>query len=106
MSLLLENTDYFASLESFEGIPDFFDARAIRKPAALRDKLHNALDWTGVMLPGVALALLLAWFGSLFSELFGRLAHLHCRRQPDQSGHCRRRDWIDCPEYGWRAKDV
>jgi len=75
MSLAVENPDYFASLESFEGIPDFFEPREQRKVSPFWDKLHSAFEWTGVMLPGVSLALGLAWVGSFLSDYLGRRAH-------------------------------
>ncbi len=81
MSLAYENPELFASLDSFEGVPDFFQPREQDKRSKVWTALHDALAWLGVMLPGVCLALGLAWLGSILSDYFGR----HVGNQPGAS---------------------
>jgi uncharacterized integral membrane protein (TIGR00698 family) len=72
MSLAVENSDLFASLDSFEGVPDIFEPRV--KPEARapwQQKLHAFLVWVGVILPGVGLAWGLAWIGQQLSVWIG-----------------------------------
>jgi uncharacterized integral membrane protein (TIGR00698 family) len=49
------------SLESFEGLPDFFEPRiAPEQRSAIGSSAHRAMAWVAHMLPGVALAFVLA----------------------------------------------
>lgn len=71
MSMAFENPEMFASLDSFEGVPDFFEPQT--KPrSAFWVLLYDALGWLGVMMPGVTLAFALAWAGSILADLVGR----------------------------------
>ncbi|MBI5440704.1 MAG: putative sulfate exporter family transporter [Deltaproteobacteria bacterium] len=64
----------FASLGSLEGVPDWFEPRA--SPAAqgiYTRTLHDALNWLAAAVPGLGLALLLAYVGHWLSGLAGAL---------------------------------
>jgi uncharacterized integral membrane protein (TIGR00698 family) len=82
MSLAMENPNYYASLESFEGIPDFFEPREVERKSAFWTALHDALAWLGVMLPGICLAFMLAWAGSVLADYLGRVAHYTAGASP------------------------
>jgi uncharacterized integral membrane protein (TIGR00698 family) len=72
MSLAVNNPDLFASLDSFEGIPDVFEPRiAPESRAPWQRKLHDVLVWIGVILPGIGLAWGLAWIGQVLSVWIG-----------------------------------
>src|SRR5262245_17904918 len=72
MSLAVNNPDLFASLDSFEGIPDVFEPRiAPESRAPWQRKLHDVLVWIGVILPGIGLAWGLAWIGQQLSAWIG-----------------------------------
>ncbi|MEO6435799.1 MAG: putative sulfate exporter family transporter, partial [Tepidisphaeraceae bacterium] len=66
------NTAWPSSLDSFEGVPDIFEPRfrPEQRPAWQRVP-HEALVWLGAVLPGVALAAMLAFLGMLLSEFVG-----------------------------------
>ena len=66
------NTAWPSSLESFEGVPDIFEPRIhpAHRPAWQRVP-HEALVWLGAVLPGLALAALLAFLGLLLSDWIG-----------------------------------
>ena len=71
-AITAENRDLFASLDSFEGIPDVFEPRiAPESRAPWQRKLHDALVWIGVILPGIGLAWGLAWVGQVLSVWIG-----------------------------------
>src|SRR2546421_4051326 len=58
------------SLDSYEGVPDFAPSRKAQAGPGAR--AHDALAWAGNVLPGIALAFVLAWAGYALSELFGQ----------------------------------
>ena len=66
------NTAWPSSLDSFEGVPDIFEPRVhpAHRPKWQRAP-HEALVWLGGVLPGVALAAMLAFFGKLLSDFIG-----------------------------------
>jgi uncharacterized integral membrane protein (TIGR00698 family) len=66
------NTAWPSSLDSFEGVPDLFEPRVplAHRPGWQRLP-HEALVWGGAVLPGVALAALLAFCGKLLSDWIG-----------------------------------
>ena len=43
---------------------------------------HDALDWLGAVLPGVGLALALAWAGYMLSEAIGQRLHFAPGKSP------------------------
>ncbi|MGB7156496.1 MAG: putative sulfate exporter family transporter [Tepidisphaeraceae bacterium] len=69
---LAEHARLFSSLDSLEGVPDWFEPR---KPAAERAawqrKGYNVLAWLGEALPGIGLAGLLAYVGKLLADWIG-----------------------------------
>src|SRR5688500_17914865 len=66
------NTAWPSSLDSLEGVPDPFEPRIriAQKPAPQR-LAHEALDWLGGVIPGVALAAGLALCGKLLADFIG-----------------------------------
>ena len=66
------NTAWPSSLDSFEGVPDIFEPRVhpAHRPKWQRMP-HEALVWLGGVLPGVALAAILAFFGKLLADWIG-----------------------------------
>jgi uncharacterized integral membrane protein (TIGR00698 family) len=75
--------EYASSLDSLEGVPDWFEPRPRpEEQAAPQRWVHDALGWAGVMIPGVAMALLLAWLGYLLSEAVGEAMHYGPGRSP------------------------
>jgi hypothetical protein len=66
------NTAWPSSLDSLEGVPDPFEPRVriSQRPAPQRIA-HEALDWLGGVLPGMALAAGLALCGKLLSDFIG-----------------------------------
>ena len=66
------NTAWPSSLDSFEGVPDIFEPRVhpAHRPAWQRAP-HEALVWLGAVLPGVALAAILAFAGKLLADWIG-----------------------------------
>jgi uncharacterized integral membrane protein (TIGR00698 family) len=66
------NTAWPSSLDSFEGVPDIFEPRVhpAHRPKWQRMP-HEALVWLGGVLPGVALAAMLAFVGKLLSNFIG-----------------------------------
>ena len=75
------STEWAASLDSLEGVPDVFEPR-IRPRNTLWQMLHEGLTWFGVMLPGICLALALAWLGWLISEAAGRYFRYNAGASP------------------------
>jgi uncharacterized integral membrane protein (TIGR00698 family) len=72
MSRAIENPELFASLDSFEGVPDFFEPRiAPESRSRWQRKLHGMLVWIGLILPGICLAWGLAWIGQYLSAWIG-----------------------------------
>src|SRR5947208_935724 len=72
MSLAVQNSDFFASLDSFEGVPDVFEPRiAPESRAGWQRSLHEVLVWIGLILPGIGLAWGLAWIGQQLSVWLG-----------------------------------
>jgi uncharacterized integral membrane protein (TIGR00698 family) len=75
------NSQWASSLDSLEGVPDMFEPRILpAQRGAFTQRAHDALNWVGAVLPGVGLALLLAYAGYLLSELAGR--QLHYEKSP------------------------
>jgi uncharacterized integral membrane protein (TIGR00698 family) len=66
------NTAWPSSLDSFEGVPDIFEPRVhpAHRPRWQRMP-HEALVWLGGILPGVALAAILAFVGKLLADWIG-----------------------------------
>ena len=66
------NTAWPSSLDSFEGVPDIFEPRVhpAHRPKWQRMP-HEALVWLGGVLPGVALAAILAFLGKLLADWIG-----------------------------------
>ena len=66
------NTAWPSSLDSFEGVPDIFEPRVhpAHRPKWQRAP-HEALVWLGGVLPGIALAAMLAFFGRLLADFIG-----------------------------------
>src|SRR5687768_2413769 len=66
------NSQWASSLDSLEGVPDLFEPRVAResRPAWQRHG-HDTLTWLGTMLPGIALAAILAWAGKLLADWIG-----------------------------------
>jgi uncharacterized integral membrane protein (TIGR00698 family) len=66
------NTAWPSSLDSFEGVPDIFEPRVhpAHRPKWQRAP-HEALVWLGGVLPGVALAAILAFLGKLLADAVG-----------------------------------
>jgi uncharacterized integral membrane protein (TIGR00698 family) len=60
---------FYSSLDSYEGVPDFVAPRTAQ--ARVLAQAHDGLAWIGNVLPGIALALLLAWAGYALSDVFG-----------------------------------
>jgi uncharacterized integral membrane protein (TIGR00698 family) len=57
----IASTPWATSLESFEGIPDWFETRvAPEQRGAVASAAHRTMEWIAAVLPGAALALLLA----------------------------------------------
>ncbi|HUO09612.1 MAG TPA: putative sulfate exporter family transporter [Phycisphaerae bacterium] len=75
----LEDPFHISSLDSMEGIPDF---AAGPKSTPAQSRPHAALAWVGLMLPGISLALALAWAGYALSELLGRLLKYDAGKSP------------------------
>src|SRR4051812_45123001 len=73
MSFVAEqNSELFASLDSFEGVPDWFEPRTRpEERAAWQQRLYNLLVWIGLILPGIGLAWGLAWVGRGLSTWIG-----------------------------------
>jgi uncharacterized integral membrane protein (TIGR00698 family) len=68
------------SLDSLEGVPDIFEPHL--EPSPTWHWLFDGLTWFSVMLPGLALALGLAWIGWYISENAGRLFHYNAGASP------------------------
>jgi uncharacterized integral membrane protein (TIGR00698 family) len=63
------NTAWPSSLDSLEGVPDVFEPRRAIEERSLAGRwAHAALDWIAAMMPGVALAFLLALLAYEVSE--------------------------------------
>jgi uncharacterized integral membrane protein (TIGR00698 family) len=68
------NADWAASLDSLEGVPDIFEPRILpSRRGPVTQSFHEALNWIGAVLPGIGLALLLAYIGYRLSNLGGWL---------------------------------
>src|SRR5687768_206221 len=66
------NTAWPSSLDSLEGVPDPFEPRIrIAQQPAPQRLAHEALDWAGGVLPGIALAAGLALCGKLLADFIG-----------------------------------
>ena len=71
---------FYSSLDSYEGVPDFVAPRTAR--ARILAQAHDGLAWIGNVLPGIALAFLLAWAGYALSDVFGGLMKYPRDRSP------------------------
>jgi uncharacterized integral membrane protein (TIGR00698 family) len=77
------NTSWPSSLDSLEGVPDIFEPRVRpEERTAAGRRAHEALGWVGAVLPGIGLALALAWIGYTLSELIGRRMHYDAGKSP------------------------
>ena len=80
---LAEHARLFSSLDSLEGVPDWFEPRlAPKRVTGPQARVHDALGWLGTMLPGIGLAFLLAWLGYQLSEVVGALLHYAPGKSP------------------------
>lgn len=70
-----EDPRVFASWASFEGVPDWVPLprrpTAAEPHSAWRRHGHRALDWIGAVLPGLGLAMGLAYLGVMLSDWIG-----------------------------------
>lgn len=73
---------FHSSLDSMEGVPDFVTRREAAATFSVRGWSHNALAWAGNVLPGIVLALALAWTGYFISDLFGRQMKFESGKSP------------------------
>ncbi|HSZ59832.1 MAG TPA: putative sulfate exporter family transporter [Tepidisphaeraceae bacterium] len=73
---------FHSSLDSYEGVPDFVAPRKAQSAFDLTGGAHEILAWAGNILPGIALAFVLAWFGYLLSELCGRRLNYQPGKSP------------------------
>jgi uncharacterized integral membrane protein (TIGR00698 family) len=73
---------FHSSLDSFEGVPDFVAPRKAESIFDIAGGAHEFLAWAGNVLPGIALAFVLALFGYLLSELFGRRLNYQPGKSP------------------------
>ena len=66
------NTSWPSSLDSLEGLPDIFEPRVhpANRPAWQRAP-HEALVWLGAVLPGIAMAAMLAFVGKVLADFIG-----------------------------------
>jgi len=66
------NSEWASSLDSLEGVPDLFEPR-IRRETSPRWQRHghDTLSWIGTILPGIALAAILAYIGKLLADWIG-----------------------------------
>jgi hypothetical protein len=69
---LLCQLRWASSLDSLEGVPDLFEPR-IRRETSPRWQRHghDTLSWIGTILPGIALAAILAYIGKLLADWIG-----------------------------------
>jgi uncharacterized integral membrane protein (TIGR00698 family) len=69
---LAEHARLFSSLDSLEGVPDWFEPRKTAGERAVwQRKGYNVLAWFGDVLPGIGLAALLAYAGKLLADWIG-----------------------------------
>src|SRR5678815_473438 len=77
------NTAWPSSLDSLEGVPDIFEPRVRVQDRGLASRgAHEALSWIGAVLPGIGLALALAWVGYILSEVIGQRLHFEKGKSP------------------------
>jgi uncharacterized integral membrane protein (TIGR00698 family) len=70
--------NWYEGLDSFEGVPDldiFSPRKTPDEQGAIARRGHQALNWLGVVAPGVLMAFALAYLGYLLSAVFGRMLH-------------------------------
>lgn len=69
---LAQHARLFSSLDSLEGVPDFFEPRpSLEARAGWQRTGYNVLAWLGDVLPGIGLAALLAYAGKLLADWIG-----------------------------------
>ncbi len=69
---LAEHARLFSSLDSLEGVPDWFEPRRpAEERAAWQRKGYDVLAWLAEVLPGIGLAALLAYAGKLLADWIG-----------------------------------
>ena len=69
---LAEHARLFSSLDSLEGVPDWFEPRRpAEERAAWQRKGYDILAWLADVLPGIGLAALLAYAGKLLADWIG-----------------------------------
>ncbi|HEV2295367.1 MAG TPA: putative sulfate exporter family transporter [Tepidisphaeraceae bacterium] len=69
---LAEHARLFSSLDSLEGVPDWFEPRQpVAERTAWQRTGYNLLAWFGEVLPGIGLAALLAYAGKLLADWIG-----------------------------------
>lgn len=64
-------TRILTSLDSYEGVPDWFEPRPHGKPG--KGMAHEILDWAGRVVPGICLAVGIAFVGAALSRWAGHL---------------------------------
>jgi uncharacterized integral membrane protein (TIGR00698 family) len=71
------------SLDSMEGVPEWPrpGEKVLKAGGTPTERLHAALAWLGGMLPGLGLALGIAWAGGLIAEWLG-VSVLHFKKSP------------------------
>src|SRR5690348_16686675 len=70
--------NWYEGLDSFEGVPDLDIFSPRKRPdeqGAVARHGHQALDWLGVIAPGVLMAIGLAFVAYKVSEVIGRRMH-------------------------------
>jgi uncharacterized integral membrane protein (TIGR00698 family) len=70
--------NWYEGLDSFEGVPDldiFSPRKTPDEQGALARRGHEALNWLGVIAPGVMMAFALAYLGYVVSIVVGHLMH-------------------------------
>src|SRR4051812_1282433 len=78
-----EDPFFTSSIDSFEGVPDYIaiPEKTPVKATATHNIGHEALAWLAAMLPGVGLAVMLAFIGTYISEFIG-VKLLHFKDSP------------------------
>jgi len=80
LSLADDATRYYdprlaASLDSMEGVPDWPEVAETpyerSRRYLLQHRIHQVFDWLGTLLPGLTLAVLVAWLGSRLAAWLG-----------------------------------
>jgi len=80
---LAQHARLFSSLDSLEGVPDWFEPRVRPEERSAAQRVaHEWLAWAGTMLPGLALAACLAALGYLISDVLGTVLRYDHGKSP------------------------